>query len=62
MVEIPMRCHLEFRCVNLARGEGEIGELLDEPALRRPERPDHFVIVSTEHVIDGLFDVQQVVG
>jgi len=61
MIEIPARRHLESRCVNLLKREGEISELLHEPALRWPKRPDHFVIISVHNLIDCLFDVQQVV-
>jgi hypothetical protein len=42
--------------------EREIGELLNEPALRRPERADHLVVVSIHNLIDRRFDVQQVVS
>ncbi len=62
MIEIPLRCHFELRWSDLAKREGEIGELLDELALRWPERTDHLVVVSIHNVIDGRFDVQQVVS
>src|SRR5262245_44867546 len=62
MIEIPVRRHLESRCVNLVEREGEICELLHEPALWWPERPDHFVIISVHNLIDCLLDVQQIVS
>ena len=62
MIEIPFRCHFELRRSDLAKREGEIGELLDELALRWPERTDHLVVVSIYYLIDDRFDAQQVVS
>jgi len=42
--------------------EGEIGEILNKLALRRPEGTDHLVIVPIYNCIDCWFDVQQVVS
>src|SRR2546430_14889058 len=62
MIEIPMRCHLEFRCVNLIKRKGKISEPLNECAFRRPERPDHFIVVAIYDLIDRRFDRQQIVS
>ena len=39
-----------------------MGEVFNELALRRPERPDHVIVVSIYDLIDRRFDVQQVVS
>ena len=62
MIEIPLRCHFELRRIDLVKRKREIGELFNKLALWRPERPDHFVVVSIHYLIDGRFDVQQVVS
>jgi len=62
MIEIPLRCHFELRRIELVKRERQIGELFNKLALRRPETPDHLVVVSIHHLIDRRFDVQQVVS
>src|SRR5205809_6308547 len=57
MIEIPLRSHFELRRIDLLKWEWQIGKLLDKLALRRPERPDHFIIVSIHDLIDLRSDL-----
>ena len=45
VIEIPLRRHFEFRRIDLVKWEGEIGEVLNELAFRRPESPDYLIVV-----------------
>ena len=57
MIEIPLRCHFEFRRIDLVKREREIGELFNKLAFRWPERPDYFIIISIHDLIDRRFNV-----
>src|SRR5437764_410554 len=52
MVQIPVCRHFEFWRSDPEKREGEIGKILNEVALQRPERHNHFIAKTIHNRIE----------